>query len=77
MEQKLRLIKCKCDSFETLSFYEDNFEMQVRIYHRKLPLKKLRLTNEIFLDDFVMAEFTEWNSSFGLAQNLGHAQYLN
>ena len=44
--------------------------MQVRIYDRKLPLKKLRLTNEIFLEDFGMAEFTEWNSSFGLAKNV-------
>ena len=59
-------------------FYEDTYEnMQVRIYHRKLPLKKLRLTNEIFLDDFVMAEFTEWNSSFGHAQSLELAKYGN
>ena len=42
----LRNVKLKCDSFETLFFYEDNFEMQVRIYHRKLPLKKLRLFNK-------------------------------
>ena len=24
-----------------------------------------------------ITEFTEWNSCFGLAQNLGHAQYVN